>query len=367
MLSGLFKRKDKKSRSQDEDMDESEKVSEEISRLSPQPKLSSDSLSQDVPPTKPAQLTPQRHPSKLQKAPPGNLSPTKIDQAWPNPMSTPTKPLIQAQPPPDRPAPLVGPVSSSMRVVSPDVDHREEDTPAPLRVRSPEQPREGAHMDSRQEPKQLTGVFSPATGVLASSPLSSNAKPESNTKEKQRAAMADFNPSPEMEEQSESPEEPQPASRAHPSQSSQSINDRLSESPIQVSPVDPPASQPPPALIVDTSSPEEPSISSASSPELIETNEAEPDQETPASTTQAPSVTPPTWSNANLRTYLEDDSEIRDLLVVVHDKTGVLPAGPDHPITGGLFKEENRKLGELSTRLDGILGEWLARKSKGVA
>jgi len=41
MLSGLFKRKDKKTRAQDEDMDESEKLSDEISRLSPQPKVSS--------------------------------------------------------------------------------------------------------------------------------------------------------------------------------------------------------------------------------------------------------------------------------------------------------------------------------------
>jgi len=363
MLSGLFKRKDKKTRAQDEDMDESEKLSDEISRLSPQPKVSSESLSQDSQSSKPPQQQqqqqqPQRHPSKLQKAQPGNLSPIKNEQAGPKP--TPSKSSWQAQPPPDRPAPIVGAVSSSMRVVSPDVDHRKEDTPAPLRVRSPEQPREATPMDSRQDMKQSGGVFSPITNALRSSPSSSDPKPEKVKKAKRRVAMDDFDSSPDMEEQSDPLEEPQHESIEQPLQPA---DERLSESPIHVSPVDLPASRPPPALMVDTSSQEEPSISPPSSPELIEANDAKPYEEVAASTVQS-SITPPTWSDASLRMYLEDDSEIRDLLVVVHDKSGVVPAGPDHPITGGLFREENRRLGELSNRLDGMLGDWLTRKSK---
>jgi hypothetical protein len=128
MLSGLFKRKDKKTRAQDEDMDESEKLSDEISRLSPQPKVSSESLSRDSQSSKPPQQQqqqqqqqPQRHPVSCRKRS-RESSPIKNEQAGPKP--TPSKSSWQAQPPPDRPAPIVGAVSSSMRVVSPDVDHR---------------------------------------------------------------------------------------------------------------------------------------------------------------------------------------------------------------------------------------------------
>ncbi|KAI9873140.1 MAG: hypothetical protein M1830_000785 [Pleopsidium flavum] len=357
MLSGLFKRKDKKTRTQDEDVDDSEKLSEEISRLSPQPKVSSESLSQDVQSSKPAQQ-PQRHPSKLQKAPPANS--LKNDQTGQK--LSPTKPSWQTQPPPDRPAPIAGAVSPSMRVVSPDVDYRMEDTPAPLRVRSPEQPRETTPMDGRQDLKQSSGVFSPITNALRSSPSSSDPKPEKVKKAKRRVAMDDFDSSPDMEEQADLLEAPQQASIE---QSLPAATERLSESPIHVSPIDPPISLPPRALIVDTCSQEEPSISPPSSPELIGANDAKSYEEAPASTSQSPATAPP-WSDASLRTYLEDDSEIRDLLVVVHDKSGVVPAGPDHPITGGLFKEENRRLGELSNRLDSMLGDWLARKSKPV-
>lgn len=71
---------------------------------------------------------------------------------------------------------------------------------------------------------------------------------------------------------------------------------------------------------------------------------------------------------------------------MVFDKSGVEPAGPDHPITGGLFRAENAKLADITSvsplpspsilipsryalattdipqRLDNMLGDWLARK-----
>lgn len=254
-----------------------------------------------------------------------------------------------------------------MRVVSPDIERRMEDTPAPLRIRSPEQPREPTIAPTQPEPKSSGGIFSPITSVLRSSPSSSDPKPEKAKKSKRRVAMDDFDSSPDAEEPSDPLEEPRNVSPDHtsPEHAVQSVNERLSESPIQVSPVDPEAARPPPALMVDTSSQEEPSLSQPSSPELIEAPETKPSDITPTSTVHSqPPVAAPTWSDASLRTYLEDDSEFRDLLVVVHDKSGVVPAGPDHPITGGLFKEENRRLGELSARLDNMLGDWLARKSK---
>ena len=354
MLSGLFKRKDKKSKSQDDEVDDPEKVSDEISRLSPQPKGSSESLRQDVQSSKPSQ-PPQRHPSKLQKTPPANLVSAKVEQ--PASKSSPVKSSGQIQPPPDRPAPTPNATHPSMRVVSPDIEGRGEDTPAPLRIRSPDPPNV---VDSQPDTKQSGSVFSPIMTALRSSPSSSEPKPEKVKKVKRRVAMDEFDSSPDMEEHSDPMEEPQHLS---PEQPAQGLDERLSESPIHVSPVDPQTSRPPPPLMIDTSSQEEPSISSPSSPELIEAPEAKTHDSTPTSVVQPP-IAAPTWSDASLRTYLEDDTDIRDLLVVVHDKSGVVPAGPDHPVTGGLFKEENRRLGELSSRLDGMLGDWLARKSK---
>jgi hypothetical protein len=76
MLSGLFKRKDRKSKVVDDEMEEPEKVSEESTRSYTPPKSSSESLKDDVRSAK-LQPGPQRHPSKLQKLPPPELSPVK--------------------------------------------------------------------------------------------------------------------------------------------------------------------------------------------------------------------------------------------------------------------------------------------------
>ena len=73
VLSGLFKRKDKKGKGQDVDGGDLEKVSEEISRASPQPKESSE-VAQDAKITR-TEKSPQRQPSKLQKPPPAGMSP----------------------------------------------------------------------------------------------------------------------------------------------------------------------------------------------------------------------------------------------------------------------------------------------------
>jgi hypothetical protein len=69
-------------------------------------------------------------------------------------------------------------------------------------------------------------------------------------------------------------------------------------------------------------------------------------EDTPNSTADSVSVTP-TWSDASLRTYFEDSSDIRDLLIVVHDTSGVMPVGPDHPLINGMFREEKTKLTEI--------------------
>jgi hypothetical protein len=124
--------------------------------------------------------------------------------------------------------------------------------------------------------------------------------------------------------------------------------ERLSESPVHISPVT--RSNPPP-LMVDTSSQEEERSSprSTPSPELIEHEDQDMSRNKGSMTTSSSSTATPTWNDASLRAFFESGSDIRDLLVVVYDKTDVEPVGPDHPVAGNLFKEENIKLAEITT------------------
>lgn len=79
------------------------------------------------------------------------------------------------------------------------------------------------------------------------------------------------------------------------------------------------------------------------------------------------STTHSSWSDASLRSYLDNEHDIRDLLIIVHDKSNVQPAGPDHPITGSLFKEESKRLKEMSSQLDEMLSAWVSRKLERLA
>lgn len=90
------------------------------------------------------------------------------------------------------------------------------------------------------------------------------------------------------------------------------------------------AGQPPP-LVGDTSSQAD---SASPSPELVEE---------PAAREEG------AWDDGRLRAFFEGGAGIRDMLVVVYDKTDVAPAGPDHPVVGGLFREQNAKLAEITT------------------
>ena len=247
-------------------------------------------------------------------------------------------------------------------------------------VRNEEPIQSGSPKDTRR------GMFSPIKDVLKSSPA--EPKPEKVRKAKHRMHIDDFDSSSEGEEAetiSERPSyeesdshlsmaqdaqyedhEPQAPTIPHVEPPQESARERLSESPVEVfPPQEQYRSHQPPQLMMDTSSQEDPStspVSPISSPELIEApNENTAREETPASTAQSST---PTWSDASLRAYLEDDSDIRDLLVVVHDKSQIKPVGRDHPVVKNLFKEENRKLGEISNRLDGLLSDYLARKQQ---
>jgi hypothetical protein len=128
----------------------------------------------------------------------------------------------------------------------------------------------------------------------------------------------------------------------------QQHQERLSESPVQISPVN---SNNPPALMVDTSSQEEDHSSDRDtpSPELIEREDGDMHGQQDSMTTTTSAGTEPAWNDASLRAFFDSGSEVRDMLVVVYDKTDVVPAGPEHPIAGTLFKEQNAKLAEITT------------------
>ena len=449
MLGGLFKRKDKRGRGQDDETEDSEKISGELSRGSPQGKGSSESLPLDQQPAKsPPQIRPQRQTSKLQKTPPPSMAPRVMSPPGQREVISPPgrrevvspKPSITEQsqirmvPPPTRTPPSVAHISIPRAFEEPDGNPSGE-------ARQREQVNRGppfAEPVQVESPKESRrGMFSPIKdALLSSSPSSTEPKPEKVKRAKQRVPMDEFDsdPSPEAADQ------PDPLMRdsdlvmeqEHEGQHGipeDAVHERLSESPVEVTipeindttqqnntqrspqerslsqqqhlysqqvtqnnsyspaqqqihqqtPINRVASpqsqyiqqtiatQPPP-LMNDTSSAEDPSSSPISSPSLIEApqdNDLSTSlrQETPASTTQ--SSTLPPWNDTSLRAYLEDDTEIRDLLLLVHDKSHIKPAPPNHPIAKGLFKEENRRLGEMERELDGLLGKVLERGKKG--
>ncbi len=378
MLNGLFKRKDKKSKGQDDEIEDGKKSSEEL-RLSPQPKDSSESISQDIQtPKTNFQPQPQRQTSKLQKSPPVSRSASANRTNSANRLQTPKPSAPQDEPiianpiiteqqktvvPDTNRAPQLAPQSNGyVRAVQPEQRQLSNDTPSPLRVQHPEQSRE---QQFQPESPKDPGMSPSTADASRSIPSSSEPRTEHVQIAKQRMPMDDSDSSSDTEET------PIPLTSHERASAANGLNDapkdRLSESPVQVPLQDPPPTKTPPPLMIDTSSQEDPyasPVSPLSSPELIEApQEGHAREATPASTTQSTSSTP-MWSDASLRAYLEDDTDIRDLLVVVHDKSDVKPAPADHPIVKNLFKEENRKLGELSNQLDGLLGDLLARKSR---
>lgn len=70
------------------------------------------------------------------------------------------------------------------------------------------------------------------------------------------------------------------------------------------------------------------------------------------------------WDNVALRNYLDDrgNQDAKDLLLLVNDTTGVKPLPLDHPVMLGFgFHEHQRQLNDMSQRLDAMLNGFLAR------
>ena len=308
VLSGLFKRKDKKGKLELEGV-ENEKLSEELSRASPQPKDQPDVAVQK-------EKSPQRQTSKLQKAPPSGMSPKISPTKDDSPKESPQ--LAQE-----------GPKSSP--------------TVAPLTVRPVAQ--------QHQQPLEFVSTD---TSALASSPIEPLVRPI-------------------QEDEDPTPPATQP-SLVTSRQPDQPILERFGHAPTEiVSPLEESRTVAyPPGLIQDTSSSERrsespisPTLSSVHSTTDHDNRSTDPTTASPqADAPHTPSTTrsTPSWSDASLRTYMDNDDDIRDLLIIVHDKSNVVPAGPEHPITGKLFGAEKDRLAEMQSNLDSMLTGLLARK-----
>jgi hypothetical protein len=405
MLSGLFKRKDKKTKGASDSVDsDAEKVSEELGRSSPQSK---DSIEERQSSELNAAPAPQRQPSKgkLHKAQRGREeSPSKPVKGILKPES-PEPSAPQSIGPQDGPSTSAAAPSSTststMRLVSP--ERESTDSPRSAfeeRVQSPE-----GRLQSTPAPSELNPI-----NMLKTRQTDVEPRPEKVKQARQRVQLDDFDSDEDRIDPFADPESTQTTT----SQAAEpEPTGRLSESPVHISTADAPPLgkenapgkepesdvQHPPGLTADTSSQETPSPVSTPTPSDSPTIEvpskpslAAPQPARSPSPTLAPpsssnlppsraapvpakemepsppvsaeSTALPVWSDASLRTYLDDSSDIRDMLLVVNDTTGVVPVGRDHPMMSQYLVEETKTLTQLGGQLDSLLNNWLETKRK---
>jgi hypothetical protein len=338
-LRGFFSRKDKKSKGEDDD--------DSFGKRSMDADAPEKEVEEDEPQASPEKAGPQRQPSKLQKQPRGepsrksnsvrengmdvksflsegrvnnvaNVPPASMRLVESSPKASP-----QGSPGNQRPEREVSPVKSALSKTAKPEPRPAKTTAAKSRV-------ELDDFDTDEE------EVTPQPTRQAPAPA-----PEEAVLQQQRAAQPPAAPTPQPA--------PPPAQTA-PSAPAVSIPprtaERLSESPVQVSPV---ASSNPPPLMVDNASQEEDRVSPVStpSPELIEHDDA--DTSGHKTSTTPSTARSESWDDASLRAFFDSGSDIRDLLLVVYDKNNVDDVGPDHPVAGSLFREQNAKLAEITT------------------
>jgi hypothetical protein len=405
MLSGLFKRKEKKTKDGGslESIDsDTGKQSEEYGRSSPSSKKSEDFAERPSTDQASGAQSPQRQSSKGKLQKPQRTrddSPSKATKISSKPAS-PEPTIIKTVVPDEAPVNNASGAqsTSTMRLVAPE---REESARSTVdeRVQSPE---------GRSRANIAAAKLNPIN-ILKSQP-NGDPRPVKVKQAKQRVQLDDFDS--EDDDNNDPFADPNEGKTKSAQPDDSEPVGRLSESPVHVSAADaqpPGKSQPrerdlepdphqPPGLTGDTSSQEtsspistptpddSPSTSTPNRPNLSASRGAV----SPSPTLLAPSSIPPpnrpapvpqkemesspppssessqlpAWSDASLRTYLEDGTDLRDMLLIIHDTTGVVPVGPEHPVMSSLFAEETRTISGLSGELDGLLNGWLEKKRK---
>lgn len=332
MLSGLFKRKDKKSKSGDDEGEDMEKHSGELSRSSPTPKTSLESVGS--PESRSAkQVGPQRQSSKLQKQGPGVVA--TRDPAKESALGSPIQ-KERASRENQRP-------DQTIRQVV--LDEVEEIA--------------GSSRSKPREPER-----SMSNSARITSPSKNTMSPTSPT-----SPTSPMSPVSLVEEHIDRQIPPSQVATSHsvtsPPQKFAPTQNRYLDSPVSSSsPLGSQRSPSMPGLTLDL----------PASGDLLPSSDSPPIS--PADTTDSrraeaaptPFEAPtPTWSDASLRSYLEDENELRDLYVIVYDNTNIPPAGPEHPITGNLFKDESKRLREMNSQLDSLLSDWVGQRVRKTA
>lgn len=129
------------------------------------------------------------------------------------------------------------------------------------------------------------------------------------------------------------------------------IVERLSESPEQITFHD--AAERP-----DTSSGDE-----TSSLEMIDRSSTfETTTTSPGSGEESGHTITRTWSDWSLRTYFEEDDDVKDMLIVVQQDKGEISPQKQHPEIAPLFADSSRRLDDITKQLDGMLGQWMSRR-----
>ncbi|GLI73948.1 protein phosphatase regulator [Penicillium ochrochloron] len=329
MLSGLFKRKDKKNKSIDDDVEEPERSpAESAFRASPQPKTSSESLSPEQRTVKPQRQTS----NKLQKQPPSILTSTSRTEGHAD--------SVTADSTKEREIIIGNQTGQSIRrVTSRETDSRNESRGAvasPISQRSPSK-------ESFVTPNEFQDPFAspvdrPSSEAQWREPYESTERAQpSVTSPPQRFAPKIV--ASHAEPRSQSPDNYSPIEDSHIPIAAPGVTKEAVLRAQSISPISPP-----------------------SSPE-VDVNDLKGSEATNISLDTL-SVDTPTWSDASLRSYLDEENDIRDLFIIVHDKSNIPPAGPEHPVTGRLFKEESKRLKEMNNQLDEMLVKWMSQRKR---
>lgn len=361
MLSGLFKRKDKTPKGAKNE-ERTDKVSEESLRPSTHSKESLDSVHR-------VDSGPERRPSKLQKQPPSTISPK----------TSPTETRAQLVPAPLKPQsqPAAEPVQQ-IREPQPSAAGPPPPTgpaPAPPTVRQVQQ--EDSQESLRPE-EEVQTQLQPAAQVnrfpslqekrSVESDNTSSSKPVYAKQAKERFALDGSDSEDDQTPTLATPE--QGRGNVSPLNDVQ-VSHQRNDSGMQISPIEPTTSRDVyPETTRDVQQPNhsndypEQEVTPIDAEGTASTSKASPS--TVTTHTPSTSRSTPTWSDASLRTYLDNDQDIKDLLIIVHDKSNVVPVGQDHPLMANLFFSERNKLAEMQTQLDSMLMGWMSRKSTGV-
>ena len=384
MLSGLFKRKEKKIKV-DEAAGGTVRTSQsDMEGLLASPTATSPGESSVTSPTREQSLQTSRRPSsngKLVKSPPASVTPQGSTIAPSNPsagQNTSQSWSSKANPSQSSGNTTLPPPGSAQRG-----DIGEAPVQAarqPLRIQTQSNPSITQSSTATSTPERDN--FQKTSKVF--SPLSSLGR-DPNEPKKERLKKAEQR----MELDVDSSPESEVVQHNHIRNAAHTPPPRVAPAPPEqepfkkqsISPVDPPlqpSRYPPilePSKSAQSNSPVSPSTPTESTSTVYTPETA---SEEPKSSNGATSTTPdskghirsesedPQWNDEALYQYLENQSstDVRELLLYVHDKNDVKPVSKDHPIMKELnFEQHEKKLDEMSNQLDGLLHDFLARKA----